>query len=388
METKICKNCNEPTNIGGFIVRQGIVSDICRNCEAKIRKKAWYEANKERLKKEMTEEQHEAKKAYSRKYHSEHKEQQKAYVEANKEKLKAYSKDYNSRPEVILRKKEYAEANKEKIRAYKKAYGDLHKEQKREYDRIYNMRKRKKVCANCSKEFIATNNTIYCSDTCYKERYSKLRNETFLSKYGTLYPGSKAESKTNNSFAELLDKENIAYTKEYAIKEFIYDFYIECCNLVIEINPNFTHSTYDNGFYKPKDKNYHYNKTNTAIKKGYLCLNVWQWDDWTAIIQTIKDIIKSKITLNYLYDKNIIIIQENKTYYDYSKYILKVDKIKQVIKPQLQWGDKGQGVNHISKREIELSGFESIFGYKTDDIYNTMIKQGFLPLYDCGYLEI
>lgn len=388
METKVCKNCNEPINIDGFILRQGKLSDICRTCEARIRKKLWYETNKERLKREMTEEQHEAKKAYSRKYHSEHKEQQKAYVEANKEKIIAYRKEYDNRPDVILRKKQYAEDNKEKFRAYKKAYGDAHKEQKREYDRLYNMRKRKKICANCGNEFIATNNTIYCSDECYKERYSKLRNETFLRKHGTIYPGSKAESKTNSRFAELLKEANISYTTEYAIKEYIYDFYISCCNLVIEINPNFTHSVLDTGFYKPKTRDYHYNKTNTAVENNYFCLNIWQWDSWSDMIQIIKDLINNKIDLNYLYSKNILLTRENKIYYDYSKYLFKVNKIKKVIKPQLQWGDKGQGINHISENEIETQGFEKIFDYRTDSIYNTMIEQGFLPIYDCGYLEI
>lgn len=388
MKTKICKTCNEPISIDGFIIRQGEFSDICRNCEAKIRKKVWYENNKERLKNEMTEEQRNAKKDYMKKYHVEHKEQQKKYIEDNKERIKAYRKEYDSRPDVISRKKQYVEDNKEKLKAYKKAYGDAHKEQKKEYDRIYNMRKRKKICANCGNEFIATNNTIYCSDECYKERYSRLRNETFLRKYGTIYPGSKAESKTNSQFAELLNKENIVYVTEYAIKEFIYDFYIECCNLVIEINPNFTHSTLDSGFYKPKTIEYHYNKTNTAVKNNYLCLNIWQWDDWISMVQIIKDIIKNKITLNYLYDKNIITIQEDKTYYDYSKYIYKIDKIRQVIVPQLQWGDKGHGLIHISEKEVELQGFENIFDYKTDNTYDAMIQQGFLPLYDCGYLEI
>lgn len=65
-------------------------------------------------------------------------------------------------------------------------------------------------------------------------------------------------------------------------------------NVLIEINPTYTHNILGNHFGKPKDKYYHYNKTKTALNNSYICLHVWDWDNWKDIINTI---ISNNVTL-------------------------------------------------------------------------------------------
>jgi hypothetical protein len=57
--------------------------------------------------------------------------------------------------------------------------------------------------------------------------------------------------------------------------------------IVIEVDPSFTHSTYDTR-YGGVDKYYHVDKSKLAKKHGYRCIHVFDWDDYYKIIQIIK----------------------------------------------------------------------------------------------------
>lgn len=94
-------------------------------------------------------------------------------------------------------------------------------------------------------------------------------------------------SKTNLKFAELLKNYNILYKMEKRIETKSYDFELVDKNIVIEINPSFTHSTYDTR-YGGVDKFYHRDKTTLANKHGYRCIHVFDWDNNYKILEMIK----------------------------------------------------------------------------------------------------
>lgn len=97
------------------------------------------------------------------------------------------------------------------------------------------------------------------------------------------------ESIPEKKFGDLLKEYNIEYTREFNLdNKYYYDFHILNTNILIELNPTFSHTFLYNGFYNPKDKNYHYNKSLYAIKHGYICICVWDWDNWNDIINLIK----------------------------------------------------------------------------------------------------
>ena len=79
-------------------------------------------------------------------------------------------------------------------------------------------------------------------------------------------------------------------------------------DLVIEIDPSFTHNCTYSFAYKtgrtdqntPIDKNFHINKTKTALNEGYRCIHIFDWDD----LDKIKNMLKDKKTL---YSRNLFI---------------------------------------------------------------------------------
>lgn len=98
---------------------------------------------------------------------------------------------------------------------------------------------------------------------------------------------NSCESKPNEKFAELLKNNNINFRREIAVGKYYYDFLVN--DYLIEINPTITHNIdfipFING--KPKDKNYHLNKTLEATNSNYKCLHVWEWDDVNKILDII-----------------------------------------------------------------------------------------------------
>lgn len=171
------------------------------------------------------------------------------------------------------------------------------------------------ICQNCGKEFEYEtteqgyiSKSKYCSDACFEESFNKNKSkyyykqkQTNLERYGVAYacllPQCKENqgiiiSKINLQFADLLEKNNIKYEKEFVLSDdnttYSYDFYIVDTNILIEINPTFTHTCISTGVYVPKQQNYHLDKTNFALKRNYRCIHVWDWDDWNKIIYLIK----------------------------------------------------------------------------------------------------
>ncbi len=139
-------------------------------------------------------------------------------------------------------------------------------------------------------------------ETCLKlygnENYHNYEQakKTNLEKYGAentwclanknLNPQIK-DSKPNLEFAELLDKNNISYEREYRIGHYFYDFKVN--DFLIEINPTITHNSRLNIYGGDAlDKNYHYDKTNVAKCNGFVCICVWDWTNKNKIIDVLK----------------------------------------------------------------------------------------------------
>ena len=166
------------------------------------------------------------------------------------------------------------------------------------------------ICVVCGKEFVHKTNpktrkpvsVKYCSDECYRIGFKQNRNKTFMEKYGVSHPLKREDIlekfkqtnikkygvpypllkhleehsrifNVNKNFAILLESYNIDYIMEYKIDNLYYDFYLPKYNLLIEINPTYTHSTVKpRGMQtaKGKDKNYHYNKTMIMVIFAYV----------------------------------------------------------------------------------------------------------------------
>lgn len=130
---------------------------------------------------------------------------------------------------------------------------------------------------------------------------------TNMEKYGVPWSCMREECKMaqgggsniNNHFADLLAKYNITFKREFSLEYFSFDFKIG--NILIEIDPSYTHNStigpYFNKHYtKPKDKNYHLNKSMLAEKYGFRCIHIFDWDDINKIINLLlpKEIIYAR----------------------------------------------------------------------------------------------
>ena len=122
------------------------------------------------------------------------------------------------------------------------------------------------------------------------------QSKVILEKYGVPYACMREEARNfsndsgpNKLFASILDKNNIKYSREFAIDNYSYDFKVE--NILIEINPFSTHNSTWGLFSinSKKDMFYHYNKTKIALENGYRVINVWDWDNINIILNFIKN---------------------------------------------------------------------------------------------------
>ena len=73
------------------------------------------------------------------------------------------------------------------------------------------------------------------------------------------------------------------------LENYSYDVCLENEKILIEVDPTFTHNSTVNVYGKePRDKFYHLNKTQVAIKNGYRCIHVWDWEDESKILSLIE----------------------------------------------------------------------------------------------------
>ncbi len=131
---------------------------------------------------------------------------------------------------------------------------------------------------------------IKYKDVNYNNRPKALK--TVYEKYGknyyeqlTKYTSSKI-SKINLKFAKFINCKDF----EFPLDSYSYDLKYE--NILIEIDPSFTHNSSPNkiyGRFGGIDKNYHSDKTFLARQNGYKCIHIFDWDDWNKIKYLLQD---------------------------------------------------------------------------------------------------
>lgn len=162
-----------------------------------------------------------------------------------------------------------------------------------EFNAFYETR----TCSFCDKEFtvLKSKDQKYCSTECSDKGRAETLRQTSLARFGVEYPcllpqckcsDSTSHSKVNIDFENMLESLGIEFESELKLGNYFYDIHILNTNLVIEINPTFTHST-KSKVYKSIPKDYHKQKSENAEKFGYQCIHVWDWDDWSKIIKTL-----------------------------------------------------------------------------------------------------
>ena len=124
--------------------------------------------------------------------------------------------------------------------------------------------------------------------------------KTSLEKYGVEYNCLSSNcinanrmviSKTNLRFQEKLNEFSIENNLEFKLNRYSYDLKVD--NILIEINPTYTHQSscklpYFGGYLPPKPSTYHQEKSQHALENGYFCLHIWDWDDEDKIIEMLK----------------------------------------------------------------------------------------------------
>lgn len=149
---------------------------------------------------------------------------------------------------------------------------------------------------------------------CYMqtEEFREKSKQTNIKKYGvesfTLTDkcknsGGKSISKINKAFAELLKLNQIEFQQEFVIENKLYDFYLPDYNILVEIDPTYTHNSTKGAFMfsgekEPVEKYYHYNKSKLAREHGYVCIHKFDWNSNEEVLNLIKNIDKYNIIQN------------------------------------------------------------------------------------------
>ena len=116
-------------------------------------------------------------------------------------------------------------------------------------------------------------------------------------------------SKINQQIAATLhDTYNVETEFEYYLSGKWFDLHVLGTNIVIEIDPSYTHSIVSNHWSEGKDKNYHLSRTQLAENAGYRCIHVFEWDDpgkIGAMLQSKEKIYARNCSLKCLQPKQV-----------------------------------------------------------------------------------
>lgn len=168
-----------------------------------------------------------------------------------------------------------------------------------------------KICPRCKKELPITDFSIargnptgrfYCCKNC-----AVLFSNEIISKVcvicGSTFKGRREKDKycpeckkkqdTHSEpeweFINLLEKYNIEYKCEFNLEnKFWFDFYLPEYDLLVDINPTYSHAAVKTG-YPAKRKYYHWDRKKLANKNKLKSICIWDWDDKKAIVKAIKE---------------------------------------------------------------------------------------------------
>lgn len=123
-------------------------------------------------------------------------------------------------------------------------------------------------------------------------------SDTIQAKYGVPYycmtDDCKAAqgniiSQVNRCVGDKLSEMGLKYEFEYRIGSNSYDLHILDTNILLEINPTYTHNSFGNHWnVNGLGGDYHLNKTKTAEGSGYRCIHIFDWDSIDSILNLIK----------------------------------------------------------------------------------------------------
>lgn len=137
-------------------------------------------------------------------------------------------------------------------------------------------------------------------NTMESEELKQRLSDSVQSKYGVPWPcmlpqcisaNGVKNSKINQKFGDLLRENDIDFETEFPIERSSFDFRIQNSNILVEIDPSYSHTTKNTKF-GGLDRHYHRNKSQLASKHGYRCIHVFDWDDWTKVVRLIRPITK------------------------------------------------------------------------------------------------
>lgn len=96
-------------------------------------------------------------------------------------------------------------------------------------------------------------------------------------------------SMANKQLGQLLETNGIAIEYEFKIDDKQYDIHVLNSNILIEVDPSYTHNVIGNHWMKTGiSEDYHKIKSAVAIAHGYRCIHVFDWDDLNKIIDMVR----------------------------------------------------------------------------------------------------
>lgn len=237
------------------------------------------------------------------------------------------------------------------------------------------------------------------------------------------------ESDTQKAISSKLNQLNIQTGSELLLADKKFDISILGANILLEIDPSYTHNIIGNHWNKNGlDENYHLNKTAVAAAHGYHCIHVFDWDDLDEITNRL--CILQKIaarkcevvlcneltpTVELTYEDKVVLSvqaqQSNITAYEYELIVM--------FKPHVQViGGVSRAIKHMIQHlrtnkifiRCDLSKFsgecfekanmktvaiippqehwsKNTYETQLDDEVDAekLIQNHWLPVYDCGY---
>ena len=211
---------------------------------------------------------------------------------------------------------------------------------------------------------------------------NKIR-ETTMKKYGVPYyvmlpnvaRSSGRISKLNQEISNKLTAAGIYNKLEISIEHQSFDIGIPQGNLLIEIDPTYTHSTAGN-HWNPTglDKYYHLKKTILAEEHGYRCIHIWDWD---CISKFIK-LLTNKNTVYTQSSPEIIPGEEAKRFIEqYSLYDI-TESVDHILFVGLRYKTKlmllmGFKLTEPTTNTWTILNIDQRFNYTVYDGYNTVL---------------
>ena len=134
------------------------------------------------------------------------------------------------------------------------------------------------------------NNGAYMTDDMKQKAQEKWLQHYVLSEDYKSNLGQIRISNLNIGFGNKLEMLHIPYSLEFSIGLKVYDIAIMEKNILIEIDPTYTHNAVGN-HWNPHglDPHYHLQKTLLARDNGYRCIHVFDWDNQFDILGLVAD---------------------------------------------------------------------------------------------------